>query len=329
MDADNKILLTIAVPTYNRSAYLQRSLSSILGQTAKYDGRIEVIVFDNCSTDDTASVVHALIADGNAISFTVNPSNVGPDGNFLHCFNAARGKYFLLFSDDDVLLDGAIDKLFPLLEGGDYGIVYLDVYFFNKDPLSERPHNRKGKIRIYQDHLEFVRAINIWFTFISSNIINKELVDPAIRLEDFANSNLQQLGWTFPSLFNAKQNMHYNEYLVAAQMDNSGGYKFCEVFGPKMNRIFDIFTNSYGYDDRYFKVINRIILKRHLSKYILSARKDFGSYHEEDFIEILHPVFSSYPSYWIFIYPSIKWPLFAARLWCKVCRRLAKMTGTL
>ena len=117
--------------------------------------------------------------------------------------------------------------------------------------------------------------------------------------------------------------------MVAAKWGNSGGYKFCEVFGRNLNRVFDIFVNGYGYDESYFKTINRITLKKHLSKYILSARKDFGSYHKEDFIDILQPVFKSYPSYWIFIYPAIKWPLFVATSWCKICRRFARMTGTL
>lgn len=329
MDADNNILLTIAVPTYNRATYLERSLSSILGQTGKYGGRIEVIVSDNCSTDDTALVVKSFLAAGHTLSYIANSRNVGPEANFFNCFNAARGKYFLLFSDDDVLLEGAVDKLFPLLDGGDYGIVFMDVYFFNKDPLGERPRKNKGQVVTYRDHGKFIREINIWFTFISSNIVNKELYDPAIRLEEFSNTNVPQLGWIFPSLFKAKENVHYNEFLVAAQFDNSGGYKFCETFGKNLNRVFDIFVNSYGYDGSYFKIINRIILKKHLSKYILSARKDFGSFHAEDFMEVLHPVFKSYSSYWVFIYPSIRWPLFAAKLWCKICRRVAKMTGTL
>ena len=329
MAAQHDILLTIAVPTYNRAEYLRRSLSSILGQTGKYGDRIEVIVSDNCSTDHTASVVDALIEAGHELSYSVNHRNLGPDGNFLSCFRAARGKYFLLFSDDDILLEGAVDKIFPLLAGGDYGILYMDVYFFHKDHVAEQPRKRKAEVVVYQDTEQFVRAINIWFTFISSNVINKELFDPAVNLEDFANTNLLQLGWLFPSLFRSKQNIHYREYLVAAQHDNSGGYKFCEVFGRKLNRIFEIFSKDYGLDDGYFKIINRIILKKHLSKYILSARKDFGRYHKEDFMEILHPVFSSYPSYWIFIHPAMNWPLCLARLWCKVCRRIAKMTGNL
>jgi abequosyltransferase len=328
MDADKNIVLTIAVPTYNRAGYLTHSLTSILGQAGRYGDRIEVIVSDNGSTDQTVAVVRGFQDAGHTISFTSHPSNLGADANFLHCFREARGKYFLLFSDDDILLDGALDKLMPLLEGGDYGVVFMDVFFFTKDHLKEQPRRRKSEIVTYQDPRKFISQVNIWFTFISSNVVNKELYDSAIRLEDFSNTNLQQLGWTFPSLFKAKQNAHVNEFMVAAQWGNSGGYKFCEVFGKNLNQVFDIFTKNYGYRSEDFKIINRIILKRHLSKYILTARKDFGSFHQENFLEILHPTFKGYLSYWLFIYPSIKWPLPLAKLWCKVSRRIARMTGT-
>ncbi|GFO70711.1 hypothetical protein GMLC_42900 [Geomonas limicola] len=329
MNSINTPLLTIAVPTYNRSSFLRRSLQSILGQLDRHRDLVELLVFDNCSSDDTAQVVASLQAAGHPISFTVHPENLGADGNFLSCFRAARGKYFLLFSDDDILLDGALDKLVPALRDGEYGVVYLEPYFFLKDHLAERPRRPQRGLKVYRDRARFVKDVNIWFTFISSNVINKTLVDPAIRQEEFGATNLQQLGWTLPPVFRAEENAYFREYLVAAQNENSGGYRFCEVFGRKLNRVFDLLTSQYGFDPESFKVINRLILKKHLSKYIMSAREDYKSYLKEDFTEILQPIFRSYPSYWFFIYPAINWPIVPARIWCKICRRLAKMTGSL
>jgi len=329
MAASNKPLLTIAVPTYNRASYLRRSLTSVLSQTAGYGDCIEVIVSDNCSTDETVAVVQEFISAGHALTLSSNPTNIGPDGNFRNCFNAARGTYFLLFSDDDVLLDGTLDKVMTLLRQGDFGVVHLGAYFFNKDLVAERPRRPQGKQVIYSDVEKFASAVNIWFTFISCNVINRELLGDTVQLDAFANTNLLQLGWTLPAMFEAKQNAHLTDYLVAAQFDNSGGYKFCEVFGVNINRVFTILSEKYGYDSKVFESINRITLKRHLSKYILAARKDFGTFHQEDFLQILHPVFQSYASYWVFIYPAVKWPLPLAKLWCKICRRFAKMAGTL
>jgi abequosyltransferase len=328
MNIDQNILLTIAVPTYNRASYLARTLTSIFSQVGKYGDAIEIIVSDNCSTDHTAALVEEFQRAGHRFRFLGNPENLGADGNFKNCYHAARGKYFWLFSDDDVLLEGALDRVFPLLQEGDYGVLSLGVYFFNEDPLAERPRRRPGKLVVHSDTRSFLKAVNIWFTFISSTIVNRKACG-AVLLEDFDGTCLLQLGWVLPALLNARRNVQLTEYLVAAQFENSGGYRFCEVFGRNLNQVFRVLSERHGYDARLFEVINRITLKRHLSKYILAARKDFGSFGQEDFLEVLHPVFKSYASYWTFIYPSITWPLPLAKLWCKVCRRIAKMTGTL
>ena len=55
MDLDREeIILTIAIPTYNRAIFLERSLKSIISQACP---NIEIIVSDNASTDNTAKIV--------------------------------------------------------------------------------------------------------------------------------------------------------------------------------------------------------------------------------------------------------------------------------
>src|SRR5450432_824838 len=98
-------LLTIAIPTYNRG----RNLSNLLGSLApqlKDESRVELIVSDNGSTDDTAAVVRQAAARGLRLTSLRNASNLGFDGNFLQCFHKATGKYFWLFGDDDFITPG-------------------------------------------------------------------------------------------------------------------------------------------------------------------------------------------------------------------------------
>ncbi len=50
-------LITIAIPTYNRAnGYFKQTLESVLCQTYEY---IEIIVSDNCSTDNTEELVNS------------------------------------------------------------------------------------------------------------------------------------------------------------------------------------------------------------------------------------------------------------------------------
>lgn len=90
-------LVTIAIPTYNRAdSYLRGAIHAALGQT--YDN-IEVLVADNCSTDDTTQLVSG-IAD-RRLRYFRQDANVGARNNMNFLLSKATGEYFLLYADDD------------------------------------------------------------------------------------------------------------------------------------------------------------------------------------------------------------------------------------
>ena len=99
---ENKLpLVTIAIPTFNRaSSYLPVALRSALAQ--RYP-RLEIIVSDNASTDDTASFIHKVTDP--RLRYLRHSSNIGANGNYNHCLAKARGDYFLLLHDDDAIDD--------------------------------------------------------------------------------------------------------------------------------------------------------------------------------------------------------------------------------
>ena len=87
-----KPLLTIAIPTYNR-AWCLRELLPVLADQLKDEPRVELIISDNASPDETPSVVQDFVARGLPVRYIRNSQNIGPDANFLQCFEQARGKY--------------------------------------------------------------------------------------------------------------------------------------------------------------------------------------------------------------------------------------------
>ncbi len=92
-------LVSIGIPTYNRAdGYLKECIQSAVDQTYPH---IEIIVSDNCSTDNTASLVKAI--DDPRIRFFRHSKNIGANNNFNHCLEQARGDYFLLLHDDDLI----------------------------------------------------------------------------------------------------------------------------------------------------------------------------------------------------------------------------------
>ena len=92
-------LITIAIPTYNRAdSYLRGAIKSALDQTYP---NIEVIVSDNCSTDQTEMIVKNF-TDARVRYFR-QARNIGPNKNFNFCVEQACGEYFLLLQDDDLI----------------------------------------------------------------------------------------------------------------------------------------------------------------------------------------------------------------------------------
>jgi hypothetical protein len=98
-------LVTIGIPTYNRAdGYLQETLESALAQTYP---NLEIIVADNCSPDNTRTVVEGY-GDSRIRYFRHEPG-IKPNDNFNFCLQQAKGAYFLLLHDDDKIDPDFVD----------------------------------------------------------------------------------------------------------------------------------------------------------------------------------------------------------------------------
>jgi glycosyltransferase involved in cell wall biosynthesis len=315
-------LLTIAIPTYNRAEYLRLCLDHIFRQVSGWKELIEIIISDNCSTDDTPLVVESYRGGGHEFRYVRNEENIGADGNFAQCFALATGKYVLLFGDDDILLNGAITRIVEVLKAGDYGLVYLNSYGFTTDYAREMPSQNTTATSIYQDPATFIDRVNYWITFASGNIINKSLIPPDFDGNEFIGTHLVQLKWVLTALFAARENAVVEEYSVAFRTANTGGYRLCEVFGTNMNTIFNTFV-SRGFPRSYFDVIQSKLVKTFFPNLILIQRRQSSgfSFESEDYFRALHSVFSRFPSFWLVTVPVLKLPLRLAKVWTMLVAR--------
>ena len=89
--------ISVCIPTYNQGRYLGVAIRSALEQTER---DIEVIVFDDASTDDTPAVV-ASFGDPRLRGFR-QARNVGIAHNRNSCLAVARGRYLAWLDADDV-----------------------------------------------------------------------------------------------------------------------------------------------------------------------------------------------------------------------------------
>jgi glycosyltransferase involved in cell wall biosynthesis len=118
---NNHLLISIVVPTYNRSKYLQRCLDSILSQDGKY---YEVIVSDNASPDNTQELMENYLNDSR-IHYYRNTTNLGVRENVYKATGYAQGQYIFWLTDDDYLLPNALSKVVEIINSNsEIGYIY-------------------------------------------------------------------------------------------------------------------------------------------------------------------------------------------------------------
>lgn len=119
---NNPPLVSVGIPTFNRSKALKRAVDSVINQTYQ---NIEIIVSDNCSTDkDVQTVMNEFAADSR-VKFTRQLVNKGAVFNFNFLLTKATGDFFLWLADDDWLDLNYIESCLSfLLKYPDYAAVY-------------------------------------------------------------------------------------------------------------------------------------------------------------------------------------------------------------
>ncbi|MBE9193366.1 glycosyltransferase [Gloeocapsopsis crepidinum LEGE 06123] len=100
----NRPLWSVMIPTYNRTKYLEKTLTSILNQ-APAPEFMQIEVVDNCSTQTDVEAVVQDVGQGR-ISFYRQPYNVGLTANLTACIQRSRGHLVHILHDDDVVLPG-------------------------------------------------------------------------------------------------------------------------------------------------------------------------------------------------------------------------------
>jgi hypothetical protein len=112
-------MFTIAIPTRNRSNTLRHCLRTCLSQDYK---DLQVIVSDNCSTDDTADVVKSLAGTRLRYLRTPHPMSMAAHFEWLlsRCLEANPNGYIAMLGDDDGYIPGAFTLAAKILEEHDW-----------------------------------------------------------------------------------------------------------------------------------------------------------------------------------------------------------------
>ncbi len=105
-------LVSIITPSYNTAKFISETITSVLAQTYT---NWELIIVDDCSTDDTDAVVRPYLAD-DRIRYIKNEKNSGAAVSRNRALREAKGKWIAFLDSDDLWLPEKLEKQIAFME---------------------------------------------------------------------------------------------------------------------------------------------------------------------------------------------------------------------
>ena len=105
-------MISIAMATYNGATYIREQIDSILSQTLQ---DFELIICDDCSTDDTVDIINKYALEDSRIQLYKNKENLGFKKNFEKAIGLCHGEYIALCDQDDVWMPNHLETLLSII----------------------------------------------------------------------------------------------------------------------------------------------------------------------------------------------------------------------
>nr|WP_231040389.1 glycosyltransferase [Pectinatus frisingensis] len=235
-------VLTIGIPTFNRSYYLKKCLKAIYDEIGN-DSLFEVLVSDNCSGDDTQVIAKKYKEKYSNFRYNRNIVNVGPKKNFKIIWENAIGEYVIVLGDDDYFCPDTI-----------YNLVHC-IYLHRDSSIISLLGNNENvfKISCGQGINEFIRRVSFITTYISALVMRRELFEQLDNKDKFSDTLLEQVYMqlsilesnpNFSILYGSIFKKDSGESVFSnKKIDNGNKENLCHVF---IQEYFDILSSFLG-----------------------------------------------------------------------------------
>lgn len=134
-------LVSVLIPTYNSAKYVERAISSVVGQSY---ANLQIVLQDNASTDETIEIAHQYARQDRRISCDRSATNVGPLRNWQTGLERCAGDYVKVLWSDDWIHRDFVDECVAMLERSpEMSFVFTAVMLHHPmrdEPLYLHPH---------------------------------------------------------------------------------------------------------------------------------------------------------------------------------------------
>lgn len=284
------VAVSVVMPVYNSSNFLNKSIESIQNQTLK---DIEIICVDDGSTDDSLDVLNKLNDKYGNIKI-VCQENAGPGMARNNGIKNAHGDYIAFLDSDDIFLDNfALEKMYSLGKSNDSNLICANLKRINQDYTIDT-------------HYDFLNSRFRYFYKKDSLKAEDYGIPFAFYRNLFKRSFLEENEIDFPDLrfgedpvFMVNVLVNINEFL-ALPLDL---YGYNHSVGGGVNEKITNFEKKNAYI-KHFKDIFDILKVHKLNSIFSIYKKEFIDYlfysnniHDKEIKEIVKILFKNYKEY--------------------------------
>ena len=253
MNKSKSPAISVIIPMYNTEKYITQCLESVAGQTFK---DYEVIVIDDCSTDNSVAIVEGLASsfEGRLQLIKLKKNNGSPGIPRNKGLKQSKGKYIIFLDSDDMFIDTALEELFNIAEETQADVLHANQFITAKDKAEEFTVNTPIELDSWEDSPPVKKIVAI-----SDNL--------AERLKTFADKGIIWSCWN--KFF--RRDFLVNNKIEFATITYSEDMPFCFkalCLAKKYVRIPNIF---YMYRYRQGSIQHRSVTAEQLIKMYLEV----------------------------------------------------------
>jgi succinoglycan biosynthesis protein ExoO len=239
--------VSVIMPAYNASRYIQESIHSVLSQV---DISVEVIVCDDASSDETVDIVRRMMQGDSRIKLLINETNRGPSFSRNKAIMEASGEWIALLDADDFYSLNRLKNLIEITEQNQLDIVADNIIYVDSDgknPVVAIREEKSGCILRTLKTAEFIEN-----DFPSKEGFKYGYLKPVIRRSFILNKNVRydenvRLGEDFifyiecllkGALFAVTLEGYYCYRVVEKSLSRTGdNAKYLELFNNNLKLI--------------------------------------------------------------------------------------------
>lgn len=158
-----KPLLSVCIPTFNRAGVLQKCVESIVNCSSFREGKIEIVVSDNVSTDETMAIMEGYVEKYEHILYNRNKINIGGDLNFIKVLSLASGVFIKLHNDYCVFTEDGLNYMVQRIDKlrDDKPFVFM---CSTEYPLIKEFQYKDFDDLVYREYLglSWISAVGFW-----------------------------------------------------------------------------------------------------------------------------------------------------------------------